>query len=268
MKKIYLSPSDQVRNIYAYGNTNEAAQCRKIAAACKTALERSGFAVRTNFEDGTNAMYTRVAESNTWGADLHLCIHTNAGGGKGAEAYVIDKTAKRLAAAQPIYDEVRAIAPYGSSRGVKTARFYELRYTTGTCVYLEVDFHDNAEIAKWIVNNTTAIGEAIAKGVCRAFGASYVSGSGATAAKPEAGPAVQTIKVTLDQLERGSRGTQVKTLQRLLKQLGYKDSAGKVLAIDGSFGPATDYALRKFQKKSGVSVDGIVGTKTWAKLLK
>ena len=79
---------------------------------------------------------------------------------------------------------------------------------------------------------------------------------------------MQTIKVTLDQLERGSRGTQVKTLQRLLKQLGYKDSAGKVLAIDGSFGPATDYALRKFQKKSGVSVDGIVGTKTWAKLLK
>ena len=74
MKKIYLSPSDQVRNIYAYGNTNEAAQCRKIAAACKTALERSGFAVRTNFEDGTNAMYTRVAESNTWGADLHLCM--------------------------------------------------------------------------------------------------------------------------------------------------------------------------------------------------
>lgn len=96
MKKIYLSPSDQVRNIYAYGDTNEAAQCRKIASACKAALERNGFAVRTNFDDGTNAMYTRVAESNTWGADLHLCIHTNAGGGKGAEAYVLDKSERRL----------------------------------------------------------------------------------------------------------------------------------------------------------------------------
>lgn len=267
MKKIYLSPSDQVRNIYAYGNTNEAAQCRKIADACKTALERSGFAVRTNFDDGTNAMYTRVAESNAWGADLHLCIHTNAGGGKGAEAYVIDKTEKRLAAAQPIYDEVRAIAPYGSSRGIRTARFYELRYTTGMCVYLEVDFHDNAEIAKWIVGNTTAIGEAIAKGVCRAFGESYAPGDNKTA-KPEAKPAVRTTEVTLELLERGSRGAQVKTLQRLLKQLGYKDKGGKVLAIDGSFGPATDYAVRKFQKKSGIGVDGIVGTKTWSKLLK
>ena len=158
-KKIYLSPSDQVRNIYAYGNTNEAEQCRKIATACKAALERNGFAVKTDFQDGTNAMYQRVAQSNSWGADLHICIHTNAGGGKGAEAYVIEKTQSRLAAAQPIYDEVRAISPYGSSRGIKTAGYYELRYTTALCVYLEVDFHDNAEIAKWLVNNTGAIGE-------------------------------------------------------------------------------------------------------------
>ena len=263
MKKIYLSPSDQVRNAYAYGDTNEAAQCRKIASACKAALERNGFAVRTNFEDGTNAMYTRVAESNTWGADLHLCIHTNAGGGKGAEAYVIDKSERRLAAAQPIYDEVRAIAPYGSSRGVKTARFYELRYTTGMCVYLEVDFHDNAEIAKWIVNNTTAIGEAIAKGVCRCFGVSYDA-----SAEQTAKPAVRTTDITLDVLWRGSRGTQVKTLQRLLKQLGYKDDDGKVLAIDGSFGPATEQAVRKFQKNRLGGADGICGAKTWAKLLK
>ena len=104
--------------------------------------------------------------------------------------------------------------------------------------------------------------------MCRAFGASYVSGNGDTAAKPETKTEVQTVKVTLDQLERGSRGAQVKTLQRLLKQLGYKDSAGKVLAIDGSFGPATEYAIKAFQKKKGVAVDGIVGAKTWSKLLK
>ena len=262
MKKIYLSPSDQVRNIYAYGDTNEAAQCRKIASACKAALERNGFAVRTNFDDGTNAMYTRVAESNTWGADLHLCIHTNAGGGKGAEAYVLDKSERRLAAAQPIYDEVRAIAPYGSSRGVKTARYYELRYTTGMCVYLEVDFHDNAEIAKWIVNNTTAIGEAIAKGVCRCFGVSF------DGAKTEEKPPVRTTEVALEVLRRGSAGAQVKALQRLLKQLGYKDENGRVLSIDGRFGPATDYAVRKFQKNRLGGADGICGAKTWDKLLK
>lgn len=77
--KIYLSPSDQLSNPYAYGGTNEALQCRKIAAACKTALERNGFEVKTNFADGSNAMYERVRESNAWGADVHVCIHTNAG---------------------------------------------------------------------------------------------------------------------------------------------------------------------------------------------
>ena len=41
-KKVYLSPSDQTKNLYAYGNTNEAVQCGKIAEATKKALERNG----------------------------------------------------------------------------------------------------------------------------------------------------------------------------------------------------------------------------------
>lgn len=44
-KKIYLSPSSQINNVYAYGNTNEMVQCNKIAEAAKTALERCGFVV-------------------------------------------------------------------------------------------------------------------------------------------------------------------------------------------------------------------------------
>ena len=97
-KKIYLSPSDQVRNIYAYGNTNEAEQCRKIATACKAALERNGFLVKTNFNDGKNAMYEREAESNKWGADMHICVHSNAGGGK--DAMALAKTSNKGSAIQ------------------------------------------------------------------------------------------------------------------------------------------------------------------------
>ena len=36
-KNIYISPSDQTSNKYAYGNTNEAVVCRKIADATVTA---------------------------------------------------------------------------------------------------------------------------------------------------------------------------------------------------------------------------------------
>ena len=41
-KKVYISPSDQVSNAYAWGNTNEHAQCQKIAEAEAEALRRSG----------------------------------------------------------------------------------------------------------------------------------------------------------------------------------------------------------------------------------
>ena len=39
-KKVFLSPSNQYDNAYAYGNTTEGVQCGKIAEACKVALER------------------------------------------------------------------------------------------------------------------------------------------------------------------------------------------------------------------------------------
>ena len=44
-KKIYLSPSSQINNIYAYGNTNEMVQCNKIAEAAKKikGISQSGY---------------------------------------------------------------------------------------------------------------------------------------------------------------------------------------------------------------------------------
>lgn len=257
-KKIYLSPSDQVRNIYAYGNTNEATQCRKIAKACKTALERCGFEAKTNTKDGSNAMYERVNESNAWGADMHICIHSNAGGGKGAEVYVSEKDKNHMNAAQPIYDEVRKISPYGSSRGIKTAGYYEIRNTSALCVYLETDFHDNAEIAKWIVNNTTAIGEAICKGVCKYYGVKYVVD------KPE----VTYSTVKLPDLKEGDECTEVKTLQRLLKIRAWTDDAGNIIKITGRYDASTKQAMRKFQKFKKIPVTGECKNADWNAILK
>lgn len=45
-KKIYISPSDQTENRYAWGNTNEHAQCQRIAEAEAAALRRSGVEVK------------------------------------------------------------------------------------------------------------------------------------------------------------------------------------------------------------------------------
>jgi len=37
--------------------------------------------------------------------------------------------------------------------------------------------------------------------------------------------------------------------------------------VDGAFGSLTDAAVWEYQKAKGLSVDGIVGAKTWAALL-
>ena len=58
-------------------------------------------------------------------------------------------------------------------------------------------------------------------------------------------------------LKRGSRGEPVKELQRQLTKLGYNTRG-----VDGIFGPATETAVRKFQKDRKLTVDGVVGPQT------
>ena len=62
-------------------------------------------------------------------------------------------------------------------------------------------------------------------------------------------------------LKKGSQGQDVVRLQNFLKSQGY--NVGKV---DGIFGSQTESAVKAFQKSQGLSVDGIVGSKTWSKI--
>lgn len=65
-------------------------------------------------------------------------------------------------------------------------------------------------------------------------------------------------------LKRGSRGTDVRALQYLLRQFS---DATQNLATDGVFGTNTEKAVRLYQESRGLKVDGIVGPLTWAKLV-
>lgn len=60
--------------------------------------------------------------------------------------------------------------------------------------------------------------------------------------------------------------TAVKMLQIMLNE--YNEFFGNTgfLTVDGLFGPATYNAIKGFQKKVGLSVDGIAGTNTWRSL--
>jgi len=65
----------------------------------------------------------------------------------------------------------------------------------------------------------------------------------------------------LSTLRRGSRGNEVRELQRLLLEWGYNPGP-----IDGIFGTRTEQAVRQFQRDQGLTADGIVGPLTWGAL--
>lgn len=172
-KRIYLSPSDQTSNKYAYGDTNEAVQCRRIADACEIALKRCGFEVKNN---KTSSMEARCKESDSWKADLHVPIHTNAYNKSvtGTRLFCYSTSGAGYKACQAVYNALAPLTP-GTSENIRAnTGLYEVSYPDAPTVYIEVDFHDVAAVAKWIIENTEAIGEAIAKGICNHFGVKYV----------------------------------------------------------------------------------------------
>ena len=67
---------------------------------------------------------------------------------------------------------------------------------------------------------------------------------------------------TYTQVGYGSQGNDVKKLQSLLNQNGYS------LDEDGIFGAKTQAAVKDYQQKNNLAVDGIVGTNTWGALTK
>lgn len=62
-------------------------------------------------------------------------------------------------------------------------------------------------------------------------------------------------------LRQGMQGDDVMEVQSLLKRMGYEISA-----VDGAFGPETQNAIIAFQRRFGLTPDGVIGPQTWAVL--
>ena len=76
------------------------------------------------------------------------------------------------------------------------------------------------------------------------------------------------MNIELHLLKYGSKGNEVKTVQRLLTALGYKDNNGALLKIDGEIGSKTEFAVKQFQSDRKLLIDGEIGANTWNALLK
>ncbi len=178
-KRIYVSPSNQFSNSYATGSTNEMAQCNKIANATATALKRCGFEVKVG--KSGDSMQNRCAESDSFNADIHMPIHTNAYNGQvtgGTRIFCLNSNGRK--ACQAILNELGKISPGTADSITYQTGLYEINVPKALTVYVECEFHDTKTGASWIINNTSKIGEAICKGLCSYFGVKYTAASTST----------------------------------------------------------------------------------------
>jgi len=180
--KIYLSPENIEKGKDMPGfefYENERTRMIELADKVSNYLIERGYDVTIGRNDapskeGKEYASGRVTESNNMydsnpnGINLHVCIHSNAGGGRGPEVYTYNDTvAEKLA--QRVQDRLFALYktsfPNAVNRGLKVDNYTELVYTKATAIYVETAYHDHLEDAYWIINNMSSIAEAIGKGI-------------------------------------------------------------------------------------------------------
>ena len=272
--KVYLSPAMHRANPCVYPRPDgkqcyEALENNEYIDILEPILNRCGIETKRGYrrtpmngDNGDAIMKQNVRESNAWGADVHYVSHTNASANGTAQGchpmyYTYSKNGKKLGEIMVKYR--KQIYPR-TVKLVARSDLYELKKTNAVAFYEEHAFHDNMEDATWFHTHMEEIAESAAKGLCEYFGIPYVE------PVPVPAPVEQDVVIPIQvrMLRRGMKGADVKTLQAALITYGF--SCGTAGA-DGDFGNATAAALRKFQTKYGLGVDGIAGNATWSKLL-
>lgn len=165
---IYINPSVQYSNLYTSSLGNEGKHMNDISKILVSMLD-----TYTNLEVYSNntmpglSLSSSVKESNNVGADYHLALHSNAGGGKGSEIFY---TKSSYNFSKSILDSLNDILPY-KTRGLKdgSKALYELKATKASACLLEILFHDEINQAKFIIENKTEIAEAIYEGIVLYF---------------------------------------------------------------------------------------------------
>lgn len=264
MPKVYLSPAMHRQNECCYPRPDgkqcyEALENNEYIDILEPILNRCGIETKRGYrrtpmnnEDGDKIMRQNVAESNAWGADVHYISHTNGANGtvKGYRPIYFTGSTKGKKLAEIMVKYRKQIYPYGVVLNNRTD-LYELKNTNAVAFYEEHVFHDNLEDATWFHTHMNEIAESAAKGLCEYFGIPYVA--------PAAMPSTPVVTTTI--LRKGSTGSEVKSLQKKLLQIGYYLGS---YGADGDYGDATVTAVRKFQKDNSLVVDGEAGPNTLA----
>lgn len=252
LKKIYINRGHSNTDPGAVGYVTERKVAVKVGDYMEAYLE-ANYKCSVKGNSGSVGSLTAISnDANSWGADLVVSIHFNAGGGDGFEALVYNSSRKALG--QMFEKYVKAIGQ--NSRGVKyRPDLGILRLTNMPSVLVECAFVDNKkDIKDWDENaELKKMGEALAKAAADYLDLPKKTKTTKTSTKK--GYTGTFPKLPLrGHFKRGDSSTQVKYLQKFLNWFGdYK------LVVDGVVGSKTITAVEKFQKSVGIAVDGLFG---------
>lgn len=261
----------------------EGAQMWALAQYLKPALERYGFIVGLT-KKKCNQTVSVVARGRMAHAyDVFVSLHSNACDTPSVDRpvgiYMVDdgcgslddesrdlavllaNTVARVMGTQQAQTYSKRSGKDRDGDGRKNDDYYGMLYGAHQVgvpgVIVEHSFHTNARAARWLLDNDNLrrLAEAEAAALADYYGQTLTGSVHTTE---------EGTKVKMQTVKKGSKHAHVKVLQRLLIGSGYSVGSS---GVDGSFGPATDTALRKYQKANGLTVDGSCGPATWAKLL-
>ena len=193
---------------------------------------------------------SRTDLANEWGADVLVSIHHNAYLGKwgahgGVETYTYPGGSQKSREIAGVIHPLVVKAMGLRDRGLKTMNLHMLRESKMPAILIEGGFMDSSIDILALRNNKklTANGEAIAGGIAVYFNLKIIDGNS------------QAIVYKF-----GDTGPAIGVIQKNLNSLGYN------LSVDNSFGPLMLNAVKDFQKKNGLAVDGSVGPSTQRKI--
>ena len=198
MPRIYISPSTQERNIGLPPFTNEEAQMNKIVDVLVPLLLKDGRFTAKRNGPSMDDVYSIATDSNNFKADIHVAIHSNAGGGVGTEVYAYAPNTNSERLCKALYNQIAPLSP-GADRGVKyNPKLIEVGTNVdATSAYIELGFHDNQADATWLASNPQSIANALYKGICDYYWYDYRALVVAPPVAPPVTPAVM-YRVILD----------------------------------------------------------------------
>jgi N-acetylmuramoyl-L-alanine amidase len=180
-RTVYLSASTQDTNIGVAGYGTEETNMQYLADLVKTYIEKGKGDIIVYRNNGNMTLQSTINDSNSKHPEIHVALHSNAGGGKGTEIYYSNYpiySANGFILASKVYN---AVAPLTISpdRGIHADTVLydrglaETRDTMAIACLIEIMFHDNATDVKDYLSKQHDIAKAIAMSIYDYFGMSY-----------------------------------------------------------------------------------------------